>query len=142
MTIQNIIDAIAEALFQEFGEGYDIHADKVEQGLNPNSFIIRCLNPTVNKHLGNIYLRTNQFSVQYIPSDTNPITECVETMERLFICLEDITVLGRIVHGTELHGAVTDDVLTFMVNYDAFVLKGTEALPTMEVLDIETDAKG
>ena len=75
MTIQNIIDAIAEALFQEFGEDYEIHADKVEQGLNPKSFIIRCLNPTMNKHLGNVYLRTNQFSVQYIPSDVDPITE-------------------------------------------------------------------
>ena len=141
MTIQDIIDGIAEALFQEFGADPEIHADKVEQGLKPNSFIIRCLNPTVNKHLGNVYLRTSQFSVQYIPSDVEPITDCVRTMERLFICLEDIFVLGRIVHGTNLHGAVTDDVLTFTVNYDAFVRKEPETV-TMEVLEIDTDAKG
>ena len=141
MTIQNIIDAIAEALFQEFGEDYEIHADKVEQGLNPKSFIIRCLNPTMNKHLGNVYLRTNQFSVQYIPSDVDPITECTNVMERLFECLEDVTVLDRIVHGAELHGVIADDILTFTVNYDAFVRK-VPATYIMEVLDIETDVKG
>ena len=141
MTIQNIIDGIAEALIQEFGADYDIHADKIEQGLKSKSFIIRCLNPTVNRHLGQRYLRTNQFSVQYIPSDANPIAECVDAMERLFACLEDIVVLNRIVHGTELQGAVTDDVLTFTVNYDAFVRKEPEVV-IMEVLDVESEVKG
>lgn len=141
MTIQDIIDGIAEALFQEFGADPEIHADKVEQGLKSNSFIIRCLNPTMNKHLGNVYFRTNQFSVQYIPSDTDPITDCNRTLERLFICLEDIMVLDRIVHGAELHGEVKDDILTFTVNYDAFVRKEPETF-IMEVLDIESEVKG
>lgn len=141
MTIQNIIDGIVGALRQEFGEDPEIYDDKVEQGLQSNSFIIRCLNPTVNRHLGNIYLRTNQFSVQYIPSDTDPITDCNNTMERLFICLEDIVVLDRIVHGADLHGEVKDDVLTFTVNYDAFVRKEPEIF-IMEVLDIESEVKG
>ena len=140
--IQAIIDAIAEALFQEFGADHEIHTEKVEQGLIPKSFIIRCLNPTKARHLGRCYLRTNQFSIQYIPESAEVQYECASVLERLFDCLEDVTVSGRIVHGTGLHGEVTDDVLTFIVNYDGFVLKEIEQIP-MEVLDaVETDVKG
>lgn len=141
MTIQNIIDGIAEALHQEFDVEYEIHTDKIEQGLNAKSFIIRCLNPTVNQHLGVMYLRTNQFSVQYVPSEMEPIADCLSTMERLFHCLEDIVVGDRIIHGTELHGAVEDELLTFTVNYDAFVRKEPDVF-IMEVLDIESEVRG
>ena len=73
MTIQSLIDAIAEALFQEFGSDYTIYTEKVEQNLEEDCFLIRCLNPTKNQHLGRCYKRTNQFSVQYIPSTIRDI---------------------------------------------------------------------
>ena len=73
MTIQSLIDAIAEALFQEFGSDYTIYTEKVEQNLEEDCFLIRCLNPTKNQHLGRCYKRTNQFSVQYIPSTTRSV---------------------------------------------------------------------
>ena len=87
MTIKNLIDSIAEALFQEFGSNYDYYTEKVEQGLTEPCFLIRCLNPTKNRHLGQRYKRTNQFSVQYIPSTAEAYDECNSVMERLFECL-------------------------------------------------------
>lgn len=141
MKIQLIVDAIAEALFQEFGSGYEIYTEKVEQGLTEPCFLIRCINPTKNVFLGRCYKRTNQFSIQYIPSTADAIEECNGALERLFECLENVILHGRPVHGTELQGEITDGTLTFTVNYDGFVLK-EEELINMEDLEILTEAKG
>jgi hypothetical protein len=136
MTIKELIDAIAEALFQEFGSGYELHTEKVEQGLVEPCFLIRCLNPTKNLYLGRCYKRTNQFSVQYIPSTQDAIEECNSVMERLFECLENVILYGKPIHGTELNGQITDGILNFTVNYDGFVLKGEE-IYIMEELEVE-----
>lgn len=136
MTIQNLTDAIAEALFQEFGSDYEIYTERVEQGLTEPCFLIRCLNPTKIRHLGLRYKRTNQFSIQYIPSTADVVAECTVVLERLFECLESVILHGKPVHGTELHGEITDGILTFTVNYDGFVLK-TEDKYIMEELEIE-----
>ena len=141
MTIQNLINAIAEALFQQFGSGYEIYTEKVEQGLTEPCFMIRCLNPTKNLHLGRCYKRTNQFSIQYIPSTAEAIEECNSVTERLFECLESVILHGKPVRGTELHGEITDGILTFMVNYDGFVLK-TEEQIGMDDFEILTEARG
>ena len=143
MNIQNIIDAIAEALFQEFGSDYEIYAEKIEQGLKEPCFLIRCLNPTNNKYLGRRYKRTNQFSIQYFPSsETEAYTECVSVLERLFDCLEDVTVMDKPIHGVDLMGEVVDGVLTFTVNYDLFTLKTTTIADGMETVTVDTLMKG
>lgn len=141
MTIKELLDAIAEALFQEFGINYEIYTEKVEQGLTEPCFLIRCLSPTKNRHLGLRYKRTNRFSVQYIPSTAEAYEECASVLERLFECLEDVILSGKPIHGTELQGEVTDGILTFMVNYDGFVLK-TEDHIIMNDLEILAEAKG
>lgn len=141
MTIQNLINAIAEALFQEFGSDYEIYTEKVEQDLSEPCFLIRCLNPTRNRFLGQCYKRTNQFSVQYIPSTAEANEECASVLERLFECLESVILHGKPIHGTELHGELTDGILTFTVNYDGFVLI-TDERYNMEDLEIITEAKG
>lgn len=141
MTVKNLIDAIAEALFQEFGSSYEIYTEKVEQNLTAPCFMIRCVNPTKNVYLGAIYKRTNQFVIQYIPSTLEAYEECVSVLEKLFECLEDVTLDGKPVHGTELNGEVTDGILNFKVNYDGFVLKGRSEI-NMDTLEILTESKG
>lgn len=141
MTVQDLIDAIAEALFQEFGSIYEIYTEKVEQDLNAPCFLIRCVNPTKNVHLGVRYKRTNQFVIQYIPSTLEAYEECVSVLEKLFECLEDVTLNGKPIHGTEMNGEVTDGILNFKVNYDGFVLKENNKIK-MEYLKILTEAKG
>ena len=141
MTIKELIDAIAEALFQEFGSDYEIYTEGVEQGLTEPCFLIRCLNPTKNRHLGLIYKRTNQFAIQYFPSTAEAYAECAFIMEGLFDCLRSVILSGKPIHGTELHGEITDGILNFMVNYDGFVLQ-TEGQDPMEELEVLTEAKG
>jgi len=142
MTIQNLIDAIAEALFQEFGSNHKIYTEKIEQGLEDNCFIIRCLNPTKNQYLGRCYKRTNQFSIQYIPSVENENEKCISVLERLYECLEDVILHGKAIHGMDLHGEITDGILTFTVNYDGFVLKTNTDETGMGNVEFSTEVKG
>jgi hypothetical protein len=141
MTIKILIDAIAEALFQEFGSNYEIYTEKVEQGLSEPCFLIRCLNPTKNVYLGSVYRRTNQFSIQYIPATADALEECNTVIERLFECLENVIVFEKPIHGTELNGEITDGILNFTVNYDGFVLKEENGDP-MNKYKLLTEAKG
>jgi hypothetical protein len=67
--------------------------------------------------------------------------ECFSVLERLFECLENVILRGRPIHGTELHGEVVDEVLTFTVNYDGFVLK-EQTETSMEEVGVVTDVKG
>ena len=142
MTIQNLTDAIAEALFQEFGSEHEIYTEKVEQGLKTPCFLVRCLNPTKNQYLGRCYKRTNQFSIQYIPSTTEANEECASVLEGLFECLENVILHGKPIRGTDLHGEITGGILTFTVNYDGFVLKQNDTETSMENVEIFTEAKG
>ena len=141
MTIKELLDAIAEALFQEFGSSYEIYSEKVEQGLTEPCFLIRFLNHTKNCDLGLRYRRTNQFSIQYFPATVEVYAECATIMEGLFECLENVILSGKPIHGTDLHGEITDGILNFTVNYDGFVFKTEDGDP-METLEILTEAKG
>lgn len=141
MTIQKLIDAIAEALFQEFGSDYDIYTEKVEQGLEEPCFLIRCLNPTKNVYLGGVYKRTNQFVIQYITSASEANEDCNSVMERLFECLEYVILDDQPIHGMDLNGKITDGILNFKANYDGFVLKKQNEI-SMEDVEIVTEAKG
>ena len=144
MTIQNLIDAIAEALFQAFGSGYEIYTGNVEQNMSTPCFLIRCLNPTMNVYLGQCFKRTNLFSIQYIPSSAEANEECYSVFEKLFECLKDVILPeGKPLHGKELNGEVTDGTLTFTVNYDGFVYQKTEnPEPEMGGFEVSTDVKG
>ena len=141
MTVKNLIDAIAEALFQEFGSGHEIYTEKVEQGLEEGCFLVRCVNPTKNVDLDIRYKRTNQFVIQYIPSTAEENDECLSVLEKLFDCLEYVILSEMPVRGTEMHGEITDGILNFMVNYDGFVMK-ERSETNMEDLDVLTEAKG
>lgn len=142
MTVEKLIDAIAEALFQEFGSDYEIYTEKVEQGLKEPCFMIRCVSPTKNIDLGTRYKRTNKFVIQYIPSTSEAYHECFSVLERLFECLQSVTLSGKPVHGTNLNGEVIDEILNFTVNYDGFELLRKQDETSMGGLEVLTEAKG
>lgn len=141
MTIQEIIKAIAEALFNEFGASYDIYTEKVEQNLQEPCFLIRTLEIEKNVDLGIRYKRINSLVIQYIPESEKKYNECLLVMERLFDCLKDVVVSGKVVHGLDLQGSITDGILTFTVNYDGFILD-IPIETNMETVEVNTEAKG
>ena len=141
--INKIIDGISVAINSEFGDPYEIYTEDVKQGLHEPCFSILCLNPTSNQVLGKRYLRKNLFCIHYFPSSDEKRSECHAVIERLIEALEIITVDGDLCRGTDMHGEVVDNVLSFFVNYDMFIYKVSELTePAMESVIHNTNMKG
>jgi hypothetical protein len=140
--INSIIESISISLNAEFGDGYTIYTESVEQGLDEPCFFLSCINPTSRVFLGKRYFRESQFCIQYFPADKGQAKEeCNAVAERLFLCLEYTTVTGDLVHGTKMKYEVVDGVLDFFVNYDLFVYK-VAASDTMEEISENVTVKG
>jgi hypothetical protein len=140
--INKIIDAISISLNTAFGDGYEIYTESIEQGLQEPCFSVFCLNPTNALFRNNKYFRTNQFCIQYFPSTDEPKAECNAVLEKLYDCLELITVTDDLTRGSRMNGEIVDGVLNFFINYNMFVYKVEVPGENMEDLDIKTDAKG
>jgi hypothetical protein len=140
--IKEIIDGISVAINDEFGDGYDIYTESIEQGLITPSFSILCLNPTIEHFRDKRYFRTNQFCIHYFPGSNQPKEECYEVFDRLYKALETITIDDDLCRGTEIHSEIDDDVLSFFVNYDMYVYKDVVAEDNMESVDYDNNLKG
>lgn len=140
--INSIIEAISISLNEEFGDGYETHMEEIKQGLKEPCFFITCLNPTTELFLGKRYFRTNQFCIQYFPETDEKQRECNGVAERMWQCLEYITIYGedKPIMGTKMKYEVVDGVLNFFVNYDCFIRKIEQQTP-MESLQASTNVK-
>lgn len=140
--INSIMEAISISLNEEFGDSYEIHMEAIKQGLKEPCFFISSLNPTMELFLGKRYFRTNQFCIQYFPETDEKQRECNGVADRMYDCLEYITILGddKPVMGTKMKHEVVDGVLNFFVNYDCFVRKAERQTP-MENLQASTSVK-
>lgn len=150
--INRIIDAISITLNHEFNElgekdgtTYKIYTEEVNQGLKTPCFFINSLDPQEDLFRGKRYRQTNQFCIQYIPSDSclEKKYECNEVREMLFSILEYITILEpdgentieTLIRGNKMHGEYTDGTLNFFVNYDMFVKKKEVEADKMDSCD-------
>lgn len=140
--INSIIESISISLNAEFGDDYTTYSESVEQGLEKPCFFVFCINPTNRVFLGKRYFKENPFCIQYFPTDESKAKEeCNAVAERLFSCLEYITVTGDLMRGTKMNYEVVDGVLNFFVNYDLFVYKVADSI-TMEDLSLDVTVKG
>lgn len=141
--INSIIEAVSVALNGEFGDGYEIHMEELKQGLEEPCFFIFCLNPTKDLFLGKRYFRTNQFCIHYFPATQEKQRECNSVAERMYQCLEYITLDGddRPLRGTNMKHEVVDGVLSFFVHYDCFVYQATGRQESMEEMATRTNIK-
>lgn len=129
---QEIIKGISKALSAEFGSTYTVYAEKVKQGAQKPCFFIKCESTAEIPFPMGRYFRENVFSVSYYPkSEQDEKRDCVRTAERLFGCLEYITVSGDATRGSKMSCQIEDGVLKFTLHYDMFVYKPKEKIPKM-----------
>lgn len=140
MTIGAITSAVSTAVYNAFGDGYEIYTDRVTQGLHEPCFLISCLSGTRDVDLGRRYARTAQFSVQYFPKIEGDSAEINSAFEKLLEALEAIEADGCLLHGKDIAGTPHDGMLTVTAGYDGFVLR-EETLPDMDSLTTQTNAK-
>lgn len=140
MTIGAITSAVSTAVYNAFGDDYEIYTDRVTQGLHEPCFLISCLSGTRGVDLGRRYSRTAQFSVQYFPRVEGESAEINDVLERLLEALETIEADGRLLHGKDITGTPHDGMLTVTANYDGFVLREEQQIE-MQSVTTQTNAK-
>lgn len=140
--IKKIIDGILATLSEEFGDEYTLYTESVMQGMKEPCFFVFCISPNTRVFRGRRYYHENQFAIQYLTAADEPRTECTNVAENLFACLELITVDGDLMRGTDMNADISDEVLTFTVNYNFFSYVANTEEP-MEVFEgTETEVKG
>lgn len=140
MNVGAITSAVSTAVYNAFGDGYEIYTDRVTQGLHEPCFLVSCLSGTRGVDLGRRYARTAQFSVQYFPRVEGDCAEIADALERLLEALDTIEADGCLLHGKDITGTPHDGMLTVTAIYDGFVLR-EETLPDMDSLSTQTNAK-
>ncbi len=140
--LNEIVDGIIAQLVKEFGEGYRVYTEKVEQGLVPPCFLLTSLNSMQNAEMGCRYSKSHPFSVQYFPTGAEPKAECHEVYDRLAECLEYINTRCGLIRCGNLSGQIEDDVLTVTVNYDVLVFKETVEEDKMSEMKVINKIRG
>lgn len=140
MTIGAITSAVSTAVYNAFGDEYEIYTDRVTQGLHEPCFLISCLSGTHGVDLGRRYARAAQFSVQYFPKVEGDSAEINSAFEKLLEALEAIEADGCLLHGKDITGTPHDGMLTVTASYDGFVLREEEQTE-MQSVTTQTNAK-
>ena len=138
-----IIDAISVSLNEEFGDGYEIHMEEMQQDLEEPCFFISSLEPTSSLYSGKRRFRENQFCIQYFPETDEKQRECNGIAERMLQCLEYIKAEGedRPMRGTKMKYGVVDGILNFFVSYNCFTYTLESQQPPMEEFETSTSTK-
>ena len=135
MVINDLISGISNAIFDNFGENYEIHSEEITQGLKEPCFYIACVNPNHKRFLGERYYDGAPMCIQYFPKNSKKKNEeCNAVAERLNGCLEVISLNDRLIRGSNMHYEIDGGVLHYFVSYDEFsyVYKDEEKMETMK----------
>ena len=131
-----------------FGSGIDetrkiIYKAVIRQGISTPCFLITSLKPSNARFLGDRRKINTQFSIQYFVSEDTlePLQECNDVADRLMYALEMIKVDGNLIHGTNPDVNISDEVLTFTINYNFFGYKVTDKEPAFENIDVKGGLK-
>ncbi len=146
--LNKIIDAISVALFNEFGDNYEIYTESVEQGLKEPCFFINTLKPSEKLFKCGKYFQSNPFCIQYISSSNTKKYDCNDVLERLYRCLEYITLIENkerditsLIRGTEMSGEYSDGILNFFVSYNMFVINEGDKKDKLESYNYDTNVR-
>lgn len=138
--INKLMEAIRSALQGEFGEGMEVSIEDRPDKVQP-CFFIQWVDTTSEPSPGKRYFRQNEFCVRYFPEDIDVQQECGAVADRMFWCLEYLTVANDTFRGTNMRCERKDSVLEFFVKYDCFLCRTENAAP-MEGAKSEITMKG
>lgn len=137
--INDVLTGITDALYEEFGDEYEIHKEASKQDMEEPAFFVRCATPDLEKQLGNRRNADVLFIIQYFPKSKEiPKQEINDVYERLSSCLELIEANGKKVRGAVKCKDISSDVLTLTAEYKLF-LSRREQTDCMESYDMKGD---
>lgn len=118
--ILDVLRGVTEALYQEFGEGYEIYTEPSTQKLDQLSFLVLCQNPTMKQYLGKRWQSKNPCIIQFVQPKEESNREMYQVAERLYRCLDVVKINGALVRGRNLQAISEVIPLSFQVSYDFF----------------------
>lgn len=134
--LNDIMDAVTRRLDELFGEGYEIYADVVKQGLKEPCFFVQLLEPSEKQVTGQRYYRKTGLCIQYFPRSTKEILRELNLVNDILMDgMEHITLAdGSLLRGTGMSARpdMEQRVLSFFVSYNMFLLKPKEQEDTMD----------
>lgn len=133
--INLVKDGIIGAIAADF-PGIPIYDEPVPQGLVEPSFSVRCVTPSLRHFRGRRYYENNLYEVVYFPPEENRYRDSNDTIDKLYLCLEVITLPdGTSIRGRDMHPHTADDsTVVFTVRYSDYMYRETEQA-LMETLD-------
>jgi len=138
-----ILDGISEKLNETFGDAYTIYPEEVKQGLTIPCFFIKLLKQSNTKERDITYKRDNSYCIHFFPKNTNqPIAECYQMLDELYLALEYIEVGGNLVRGTGMLGEIHDEILQFYIHFNVRVRKVYDPILMQSLEMIEFRTKG
>ena len=138
-----ILDGISEKLDADFGDEYTIYPEEVKQGLTRPCFFIKPLKPSNTKERDITYRRENPYCIHFFPKNVNnPVQECYQMLDSLYMALEYIEVAGNLVRGVGMLGEIHDGILLFYIYYNVRIRKVYDPILMEHLEMIEFRTKG
>lgn len=135
--VDEVISAVSNALYAEFGSDYRIYADNIEQNLVRPCFFINVVRPAIlSGSIGRDKMSV-PLVIQYFPSTLGKRTECYQVADRMFHCLKYPEFNSVVYRGTDLKYDINDDKLNFYVKYNFFTVGHDidEVKPTIDNIE-------
>lgn len=135
--INKIIVGISKKLYETFGSEYTIYTENVEQNLQEPCFLIELVNSSRKKLPGSRYISTNQFDICYFSNASEQKNNLHNIANELFEALEYITLQNLdLLHATDMHYEIVDDVLHFLINYNMILRLQPQEINYMQEIEI------
>lgn len=145
-----IISAITKAIWNEFhndfGDSMLISKDRVVQNIEPNSFIVNCIAPDINRDFSDMFHANFPININYFPNESNTTEinkqfyDVIERLDSIFETLEINDTLS--VHGTRINKDITDEnVLVYTISFNTHLIDNVEHDDTMETLEINQEVR-
>lgn len=138
--VNDIVNGITKAIYNEYGTSCKIYTESIEQGFTEPCFFVAVLESDQTRIVGNRYQRNISLDVHYFPAQKAKNKEMQEVAQVLYGILERVALLdGTMINGFQMHDQAVDDVLHFFVTYKPIVMYEMAEEPHME--EVATTAK-
>lgn len=133
VTVDDVRMAVIAALDKHFPD-IDIYGEEISQGLEEPCFFVKLFPTAHDREFNRRYKRSHSFDIHFF-AKTN--AERHEMNEKLYECMEYISMNGGLLRGKSMSGEIIDSVLHFYVDYEFHVMREKEKGIKMQSLEQE-----
>ena len=120
-----LIEGIANALHDSFGEDITVYINGVPQGFKEPCFFIAPISFSRRKMISSLYDTRNSFDIHYFPAERK--AELLSAADKLMCEMEYIKLEnGDLLRGIDMNFNIVDNVLHFFVRYDFHIMEEKE----------------